>query len=197
MEQKSEFNYRQARGDYQEDKNLSSDQKKNILKQRAWEIAQIGPSIVEHQGVIDVVEFKLAKETYAIESRHIREVYPYKTLSILPSVPDFVLGVVNVRRRILSVIDLKVFFDLPQISYTHRNKLIILENKDLEFAILTDVITGVQSLPLNKIQFAHLPTLTGKRQQYLKGITSEGLIVLDGEKLLSDVSIIVANAENV
>ena len=100
------------------------------------------------------------------------------------------LGIVNVRGQILSVIDIKKFFELPEKGLTNLSKIILLRAEQMEFGILADVILGVSRVSIGDIQPA-LPTLTGIREEYLIGISRERLIVLDGKKLLTDKSIIV------
>jgi purine-binding chemotaxis protein CheW len=60
----------------------------------------------------------------------------------------------------------------------------------MEFGILADAVLGVRFIPRGEMQ-SSLPTLTGIRADYLRGLTKEPLIVLDGEKILSDKNIIV------
>ena len=69
-----------------------------------------------------VVEFNLAQELYAIEAIYVREVYHYKELTPLPNLPSFVKGIINVRRQIIALLDLRVFFDLPVQEITSINK---------------------------------------------------------------------------
>ena len=136
------------------------------------------------------MEFLLAYEKYGIESSYVREVYSLKELTPLPCTPLFVLGIINVRGQILSVIDIKKFFDLPEKGLADLNKVIILHSDSMEFGILADVMLGVRNVLLSELQ-PSLPTLTGIRQEYLKGITAERVVILDAEKLLSDKQIII------
>ncbi len=167
----------------------TTQEKGEILKARAKTLARESETkgAEEH---IEVVEFLLTHEKYAIESTYVREVHPLKELTPLPCTPSFVLGLINVRGEILSVVDVKKFFDLPEKGLTDLNKVIIVHMDEMEFGILADVIIGVRSIPLNEIQ-PSLPTLTGIRAEYLKGITSERLVILDAAKILSDKRIIV------
>ncbi|MGZ4953631.1 MAG: chemotaxis protein CheW [Methylobacter sp.] len=160
-----------------------------ILKARALALAQI-PEQAEATESIEVVIFMLAYETYGIETAWVREVYPLKDLTPLPCTPAFVAGIVNVRGQVISVIDIKKFFDLPEKGLTDLNKVIILSNGVMEFGILADAVVEVKTIPLNKIQ-SGLPTLTGIREDYLRGITAERLVILDAAKLLTDSNIIV------
>jgi purine-binding chemotaxis protein CheW len=169
---------------------LTPEETKKILKARAKELAREPEMEETVQGHLEVVEFLLAYETYGIESSSVREVYPLKEFTPLPGTPPFVLGIINVRGQILSVMDIKKFFDLPEKGLTDLNKVIIVRTDGMELGILADVILGVRSIPLEEIQ-PSLPTLTGIRAEYLRGVTKERLVVLDVEKILSDKRIIV------
>ncbi|MFZ2444828.1 MAG: chemotaxis protein CheW [Syntrophobacteraceae bacterium] len=167
----------------------SPEESKKILKARADQLArQSGEAQVGE--VIEVVEFMLADERYGIESAFVREVYPLKDYTPVPCTPPFVLGLVNVRGRVLSVIDVKKFFDIPEKGISDLNKVIIIHDPNMEFGILADSILGVRDIALRDIQPA-LPTLTGIRGDFLKGVTIERTVILDAKKLLADKKIIV------
>ena len=89
-----------------------------------------------------MVEFLIASERYGIESHHVREVYPVRDLTVLPCVHPHVLGVINVRGRIVSVVDLKTFFELPEKGLTDLNKAIIVATAQMELGILVDAVVG-------------------------------------------------------
>jgi purine-binding chemotaxis protein CheW len=168
---------------------LTPDAAREILKARARELAM--PVGREGAGAtLEVLEFLLSFESYAIELSWVVEAYPLRDLTPLPGTPPFVLGIINVRGRILSLIDLRVFFDLPQKGLTNLNRVIILRSGEMEFGILADEIIGTRSIPLAELQ-PPLPTLTGIREEYLKGVTRERTALLDGEKLLGDRKIVV------
>jgi purine-binding chemotaxis protein CheW len=169
------------------------EEKKKILKERAKNLARERQADSRDQEYLDIVEFLLAYERYAIESSWVREVYPLKELTPLPGTPSFVLGIINVRGQIVSVVDLKKFFDLPAKGLTDLNKVIIISDGRMQFGLLADVVSGVRQIPLQEIQ-APLPTLTGVRSEYLKGVTADRLVVLDVAKLLADPKIKVSQS---
>jgi purine-binding chemotaxis protein CheW len=156
-----------------------------ILKDRARELAKETSSGSNLETTIAVVEFQIAHETYAIELNRIRIIHPFKTMTFIPGTPDFIRGVINLRGEIISVVDLKVFFDLPDQGFTNLSQVIILSSDKMEFGILADAVLGVAEISKNDIQ-PSLPTLTGIRADYLKGVTGNGIVVLDVEKLLKD-----------
>jgi purine-binding chemotaxis protein CheW len=169
----------------------SAEDTKRILKTRAQQLAREPVPADSANDHIEVVEFMLAYERYAVESRYVREVCPLENLTPLPCTPTFVLGIVNIRGEILSVIDLKKFFNLPDKGLTDLNKIIVLQAGNMVFGILADAISGMRRIPLSGIQLS-LPTFSGIRETYLKGIISlEHMVILDAGKLLTDEKIIV------
>lgn len=163
---------------------------KKILKERA-QLLSSEPEKQDLEGkCIDVLEFRLAYENYAVEISWVQEVQPLKSFVSLTGMPSFVMGIVNVRGQVYSLVDIKRFFELPDKGLSDLNKVIIIKNDDIEFGILVDSITGVKSVAVEELQ-PSLPTLTGTRQQYLMGVTPDQLIVLDAEKILTDKDLIV------
>lgn len=167
----------------------SPEEKRSILRARARVLAREPEKDAEEQS-LEIIQFRLAGETYGIVSAFVREIYPLKELTPLPGTPTFVLGIINVRGRILSVVDLRVFFNLPQKGLGDLNKAIILSNDRMEFGILADAILETCRVSLETIQPAPL-ALTGLGSEYLKGVTEKGWIILDGARILDDEKMLV------
>jgi len=161
-----------------------------ILRARARALAQTPERPPVAGAMLELLEFTLAQERYAVENRYVREVCPLKELTPVPCTPPFLLGVVNVRGRILPVLDLKKFFDLPEKGLTDLHRIVLVRGDGLELGLLADAITGVRSISADTLQ-ASLPTLTGIREDYLKGVTAERLVVLDLARILADPKIVV------
>lgn len=161
-----------------------------ILRARARVLARIPERAPAQGSTLELLEFRLAQERYAIETRFVQEVHPLSELTPLPGTPSFMLGIVNLRGRILPVYDLKRFFDLPERGITDLHRVIFVQGHDLELGLLADVVVGVRSLAADQLQ-PSLPTLTGVRADYLKGVTDERLVVLDLDRVLSDPKILI------
>jgi purine-binding chemotaxis protein CheW len=161
-----------------------------ILQARARVLARRPRGASAEGTTLEVLEFGLASERYAVESRLVQEVHPLRDLTPLPCTPPFVLGIVNVRGRILPVLDLKKFFDLPERGLTDLHRIILVRGNDLELGLLADVIVGVRSVEADSLQ-PSLPTLTGIRADFLKGVNDERLVVLDLDRILLEPKIIV------
>lgn len=172
-------------------KGASVKERDKILKARAKALA--AGDFVEKPDkdtITEVVEFMLAYEKYGIASEYISEIYPLSELTALPCTPPFVLGIINARGKIMSVIDIKKFFGLPEKGLSDLNKVVVLRKDEMEFGILADSILSVRNIEESELE-PGLPTLTGIREEYLKGITRDRTVILDGGKLLADNSIIV------
>jgi purine-binding chemotaxis protein CheW len=168
----------------------TADETRRILRARAAALARAPAPAETAEAPLEVVEFVLAYERYALATRWVREVYPLESLTPLPCTPAFVRGIVNIRGEMLSVVDLKRFFDLPEKGLTDLNKVIVLESPDMRFGVLADAIVGVRRIATGTIQ-PSLPTLTGIRQEYLAGVTPERTTILDAERLLTDERMVV------
>ena len=168
----------------------SAEETRHILQTRALTLAQEASSGEDLEDVIEVLEFALAYERYAVETQYVNQVAMLEQLIPLPCTPDFVLGVVNLRGAILPVLDLKNFFELPVKGLTDLNKIIVLQSEKILFGILADEIVSVRNIVLRDVQ-SSLATVTGVRKDYLRGVTPERVTLLDAEKLLTSEKIVV------
>jgi purine-binding chemotaxis protein CheW len=164
-----------------------------ILLERARLLAREEIIGFSDETPLEIVEFILAGEHYAVEAAYLREVSPLRSLTPLPGTPPFVLGIINLRGVILSVLDIKKLFGLADKGLSDQAKVLVLSSPEMEFAILADAIVGNSSL-LESTLRNDLPTLTGIRRDYLRGLTAEHLVLLDAGRLLADPSLIVNDA---
>jgi len=167
-----------------------NEQTQRILHERALALAREPARTEPSEAMLEVVEFLLGAEHYAVETAAVRETQPLKDLTPLPCAPSFLAGVVNIRGRILAVVDLKRLFEVPASTVARAPKIIILHGSDSEFGLLADEVLGTRKLSRNALQ-PSLPTLGGIRAEYLKGVTGERLVLLDAERLLSDEKLVV------
>lgn len=166
------------------------EEKREILRKRAEMLASRTSEEPGERDEMDVVEFRLAHQKYALESLFIREIVPLEGLTPIPCTPVHVRGVINVRGRIFSVIDLRNFFDLSGSEEAKLPRVILLSSPDMELAVLADSVDGFRPIPLNQVR-AGPAALSGKRRSYLRGVAGEDVVVLDAGKLLADRSLVV------
>ncbi len=169
---------------------LTPEQKREILRERARALAQKPPRADTEEDRLEVVEFAAARERYAVESACIREVCRVKEITPLPCAPAFVAGVMNVRGQIVAVLDIKRFFGLPDAAAGEAKKVLIVRSGDKETGLLADAVAGVRSVSAADVQ-PPPAAFAGASPDYVKGVTSQGLAILDADKILNDEAIIV------
>jgi purine-binding chemotaxis protein CheW len=98
--------------------------------------------------------------------------------------------VINLHGRIVSVIDLGSFFDLPKTDIMNARQVIVLQAGSMEIGVLADEVQGIYPLAAGKLQTA-IPGGPGRRVEYVKGIAENRMVVLDAEKILSDPMLLV------
>lgn len=163
---------------------------RTLLKNRARELAKEPEKKEMNSDITEIIEFTLASERYGIESGFVKEVYPIHDFTPLPGVPSFIYGIINVRGRIIAIVDLRKFFNLPDKGLGELNKVVLIHNKRMEFGILTDTVQGIREIFLEDI-LPVPPTITGIGEEYLKGITKNKIILLNGENILNDEKLFV------
>lgn len=168
----------------------TSDEVKQILRARAQVLARPTDTVRPTEAPLELLAFHLARERYALETRYVRGVHPLKNLTPLPSTPPFVLGIVNVRGRIVPVFDIRKFFNLLESGLTDLHRVILVGGNDLEIGLLADMGVGVITIAAQSVQ-PPPPTFTGIGARYLKGVTAERLVVLDISSILTDPGILV------
>jgi purine-binding chemotaxis protein CheW len=161
-----------------------------VLKERARALQ----TNIDNEEVItqkmDTLEFMLSDERYAIDATYVSEVITIKDLTPLPCTPSFILGIINNRGQILSVIDIKKFFNLPERGITNLNRVIIVKHQEIDVGILTDEIVGSSTVDLEALQ-NKIPSANKIADSYILGLTNERLIVLDITEVLQDEKIVV------
>ena len=160
---------------------------RRILEARANRIAT-PPVQPADEDRVEILTFSLAGESYGIPTGHVQEVCHLKELTALPCTPPFLAGVMNLRGRILAIVDLRALFDLPAGGLTELNRVIVLAGGQDEMGLLADSIDGVHSVAESELQES-LPTLTGIRERFLRGVTGQMLAVLNGGRLLTDAGL--------
>jgi len=160
-----------------------------ILQQRTRALAAIPPQ-EEKSEAVEAVIFALGESRYAIDVQHVTGIFALEGLTPTPCSPDFVAGVINLRGRILSVIDLQRFLGLEATPRSSRAQVIAVSAVGLEAGILVSKVYAVRPIPLNDLK-PTLPTSTRLAVEFTRGVTPDLIVFLDLEKLMSDERMIV------
>lgn len=173
---------------------MSDENITQILRARARVLARPHDAAAAPDG-LELLEFRLANERYAVRTRFVVEVQPLRELTPLPGTPPFVRGIVNLRGRVLAVYDLKKFFGLPEQGLTDLHRIVVVGGERFEIGLLADVVTGVRHIPPESLS-PPLPTLSDIAAEYLEGISEERLVVLDLDRILGDPRIVVNHGDH-
>ena len=170
----------------------SPEQRRAALETRARSLAMAVSPGVDEAGR-DVISFLIGQQAFAVEAACVREVSALNDFTPLPCAAAFVSGIINVHGRIVAVIDLRKFLQLPESGLSDLNKVVILEEGDMEFGVLADRILGAERLRAADIvvdngQEAVAPA---PRRAFVRGLVHGRLLVLDAKALFSDARLLI------
>lgn len=137
------------------------------------------------------LSFSLNEENYCLDILKVKEMVGLSKITAIPQTPEYIKGVINLRGRIIPIIDLRIKFGMPEKEYDKRTSIIVIElheeGETIYMGIVVDTIQEVLGIPEEKI--TKLPYINSKiKSEYIRGIaeTPEGIkIVLDIEKVLN------------
>lgn len=161
-----------------------------LLQERARVMSRKPAADAGSVACVDCLEFTLSGEHYAIDLSFIAATLPLADFTPLFCAPPFVLGITSVRGKIISIVDLRRFFELPATGLSDLNRVIVVSDGTMEFGVLADRVEGMRSLPLSELHPTP-DTFTGMRGEFLAGVTAERLALLDMARILADPRLIV------
>jgi purine-binding chemotaxis protein CheW len=138
--------------------------------------------------LIQFVTFVLMDETYGINVMQVQEVLRVTEIAPVPGAPAYVLGIINLRGNVVTVIDTRTRFGLPSAEMGDASRIIVIESEKQVVGILVDAVAEVVELREGDIDVA--PNVgTEDSSRYIQGVATreEGLLILvDLNKLLTD-----------
>ncbi|WP_345842000.1 chemotaxis protein CheW [Shewanella algae] len=138
--------------------------------------------------VLQWVTFRLDNETYGINVMQVQEVLLYTEIAPVPGAPHYVLGIINLRGNVVTVIDTRSRFGLPSSEVDDSTRIVIIEAEKQVIGILVDSVAEVVYLRRSEIDNA--PNVgTEESAKFIQGVSNRGdelLILVDLDKLLSD-----------
>lgn len=138
--------------------------------------------------VLQWVTFRLGNETYGINVMQVQEVLRYTEIAPVPGAPIYVLGIINLRGNVVTVIDTCQRFGLPPIEVTDNTRIVIIEAEQQVIGILVDSVAEVVYLRASEIEQA--PNVgNDENAKFIQGVANrdnELLILVDLNKLLTE-----------
>lgn len=155
------------------------------LRRRAAALARVPSAEAGREDLLEVVEFSLAGGRYAVASASVSEVLPFTNCTPLPCTPAFIPGLVNVRGRFVHVIEVGRFLGLPARGIVDLHHVLLVRHAGIELGILADLVTGLRRVSPAAL-LSPPPALAGAGEGHVRGVTADGLAVLDVPSILSD-----------
>jgi purine-binding chemotaxis protein CheW len=138
--------------------------------------------------VIQLVTFRLKEETYGINVMQVQEVLRVSEIAPVPGAPSYVLGIINLRGNVVTVIDTRSRFGLPPKEIDESSRIVIIESDKQVVGIMVDSVAEVVDLRTTEVDSA--PNVGNEESsRYIQGVASRDddlLILVDLNKLLSD-----------
>ena len=137
--------------------------------------------------VVQLVTFRLGGETYGVDVMNVQEVLRITEIAPVPGAPDYVLGIINLRGNVVTVVDTRARFGLPSSETDDASRIVIVESENQVVGILVDSVAEVVELNQSEID---VPPNVGNEDsgRYVLGVAnreSDLLIVIDLDKLLA------------
>ncbi len=137
------------------------------------------------------LSFSFGQEVFALEIRYVTEIVGMQMITPVPEVPDYLKGIINLRGKVIPVIDMRIRFKKPLVEYTDRTCIIVVDIEDTSVGLIVDNVEEVLSIADESV-VPPPDSKTGVQNRYIKGIgivENKVILLLDCAKLLSDSEI--------
>lgn len=133
--------------------------------------------------------FFIGNEAYGIEIKFVTEIIGLQQITQVPELPDYIRGIINLRGRIIPIMDVRLRFKKPFLAYNDRTCVIIVEMNDISMGLIVDRVAEVLAIPDGDI--LDPPEINKTHNRYIQGIGKVG----DEVKLLLDINKILTGDE--
>jgi purine-binding chemotaxis protein CheW len=131
--------------------------------------------------------FTLGGEAYGIEIRFVTEIIGIQPITPVPELPDYIIGIINLRGKIIPVMDVRLRFRKPFREYNDRTCVIVVDIMDISLGLIVDSVSEVLTIPDTEI--VEPPEVSRNGNKYIKGIGkvgSEVKLILDCDRLVNE-----------
>ncbi|MBD5112063.1 MAG: chemotaxis protein CheW [Ruminococcaceae bacterium] len=136
-----------------------------------------------------VMTFNIGDQIYGIEIQYILEIIGMSHITKVPHVPDYIKGIINVRSKVVPIVDIRTRFGKPEIPYTPRTCIITLDFNDTSIGIIVDSVEDVEDIHTGDISAApenKNVNVNDFIQYMIRGENGETKLILDVAKLLDE-----------
>lgn len=144
---------------------------------------------VESSEILQLVSFKIGNEEFGVDILNVQEINKMTQITKVPNAPDFVEGVINLRGRIIPVIDLRTRLELDKKEHDKDTRIIVVEISNKTVGFIVDAVKEVLRVPVN-ITEAPPEIVTGIDSEFIKSVgklDDRLLILMDLNKIITNV----------
>lgn len=131
--------------------------------------------------------FSLGDEFYGIDIMYVTEIVGIQPITIVPELPDFIKGIINLRGKIIPVMDARLKFKKEPKDYNDRTCIIVIDVTDFSIGVIVDAVCEV--LNIKDEDIVPPPNLNSNGRKYIKSVgksDDQVTLILDCEKLLNE-----------
>lgn len=131
--------------------------------------------------------FSLGNEFYGIEIKYVTEIIGLQPITEVPELPQYIKGIINLRGKIIPVMDVRLRFKKDFKAYNDRTCVIVVDIKDISIGLIIDSVSDVITIPAEEV--VPPPDLNRGANRYIQGIGKVGndvKLLLDCNKLIAD-----------
>ena len=133
--------------------------------------------------------FRIASEDYGIAIANVTEIIGIQSITEIPEMADYIKGVINLRGKVIPVMDVRLRFKLPPREYDERTCIVVVEIDGTSVGLVVDTVNEVSDIPEDQVEPA--PKSKRKGGSYIQGIGKIGQEV----KILLDINRILYEDE--
>ncbi|MFP4392204.1 MAG: chemotaxis protein CheW [Desulfohalobiaceae bacterium] len=137
--------------------------------------------------MLQLVSFKLKDEEFGVDILQVQEIIRMQEITHVPNAPDFVEGVINLRGRVIPIVDLRKRFGLERQEHGKATRIIVVMIGQVTVGLIVDEVSEVLRIPEDTVE-PPPPIVAGIESDYIKGVgklEDRLLILLDLNKILS------------
>ncbi len=150
-------------------------------------MSQVAKKNVGDDPILQWVTFRLSEETYGINVMQVKEVLRVTEIAPVPGAPEYVMGIINLRGNVVTVIDTRKRFGLVTSEMDDATRIVIIESDESVVGVLVDSVAEVVELRRSEVEIS--PNVgNDESSKYIEGVATfnkELLILVDINKLLT------------
>ena len=145
----------------------------------------------EHEGdLLQLVTFRIGDEEFGVDILSVQEIIRLMQITMVPHAAAFIEGVINLRGKVIPVINMRTRFSLPAVEHDANTRIVVMEFNQKIVGFLVDGVSEVLRIPASTVEPAP-PVVCGIGSEYIRGVgklEDRLLILLDLDTLLSDMN---------